>query len=1052
MKKRAGKMISLSLAVALVMTAAPVTVMADENVTASIQTADTENNQDEKTNSENTAENKENSDLENDKTAESEKMEEMVSSSNALAAVSVDESEKTGEENVVEVDGTAYTSLQEAIQNISDGATVKLLEDIALDPPESGKDELNPLMTIDKDITLDLNGKTISWNEEKHNNQFTCTPMFFAIDNAEVTIINDGMIDTDLGTNNSFGINIIHDGTLVIEGGTFTGSTTAVQVQTGTLKIYGGTFKQGKTIEEQAPQFSKYVVNCVDSGWKDGTAKLEIYGGTFCYDFSNNPEGTDTSYVAEGYESVENGDGTYTVQEIVVEVDTFDELQEAVSNPQYRGGRIIITQDIPMEDKLVVDNNVTLEGSSDVTLTGAIELRNGSLKNLTLTNAPGNAILTIGSKDENTIKMDGVTVKYPVTGTSAGTVSVLGGNNADITITDCTFMNEADNDVTEKAPEWSYGLYMNEQGTGSFTFTKSRFDGAFRTMLANINGTVSITDNEFVNSIFSNNSGSTSGSGEEATCITTAKTDVNDFTITGNTFDNAGAFYFQRTAGVTVTGNTFKSDKFEHYVQVSGGAANPLDLTENTFEMGDNDLVIIDVTAAPVKLPVGQKAVNYWAWADTDASVRPEDYSSYVYAYNEDGSVTFYPGTQAAMDAFLNPASGNIGMTKDDTLYVDGELELKQNFTEGQLVVSGDGKLNVSDGVEIADDALAMEPGAKVTGLKKDISDSIEVPDGYKLVVTKDENGEYTYTLQKKSSGGSHSYDGYITVINPKNGTVSVSDDWADEDQKITLTITPDKGYVVDKIEIVDLEGDKIDAKKVEDEDNEYTFRMANCDVTVTVTFKEEGKTEDKEETNETEETDKTEETTTPETVAFSDVSESDWFYKGVSYVVENGMMNGVGENQFAPNAPLTREMLAVVLYNMEKQPESTGVNPFADVKADMWYTDAIVWANANGIVAGYDDSTFGLGDSITREQLAAILYRYAQMKGYDVTEKADLTGYADSAAISGYAVEAMQWANANGIVNGMTATTLAPQGTATRAQVATMLMNFCENVVTKAE
>lgn len=1051
MKKRAGKMISLSLAVALVMTAAPVTVMADENVTASIQTADTENNQDEKTNSENTAENKENSDLENDKTAESEKMEEMVSSSNALAAVSVDESEKTGEENVVEVDGTAYTSLQEAIQNISDGATVKLLEDIALDPPESGKDELNPLMTIDKDITLDLNGKTISWNEEKHNNQFTCTPMFFAIDNAEVTIINDGMIDTDLGTNNSFGINIIHDGTLVIEGGTFTGSTTAVQVQTGTLKIYGGTFKQGKTIEEQAPQFSKYVVNCVDSGWKDGTAKLEIYGGTFCYDFSNNPEGTDTSYVAEGYESVENGDGTYTVQEIVVEVDTFDELQEAVSNPQYRGGRIIITQDIPMEDKLVVDNNVTLEGSSDVTLTGAIELRNGSLKNLTLTNAPGNAILTIGSKDENTIKMDGVTVKYPVTGTSAGTVSVLGGNNADITITDCTFMNEADNDVTEKAPEWSYGLYMNEQGTGSFTFTKSRFDGAFRTMLANINGTVSITDNEFVNSIFSNNSGSTSGSGEEATCITTAKTDVNDFTITGNTFDNAGAFYFQRTAGATVTGNTFKSDKFEHYVQVSGGAANPLDLTENTFEMGDNDLVIIDVTAAPVKLPVGQKAVNYWAWADTDASVRPEDYSSYVYAYNEDGSVTFYPGTQAAMDAFLNPASGNIGMTKDDTLYVDGELELKQNFTEGQLVVSGDGKLNVSDGVEIADDALAMEPGAKVTGLKKDISDSIEVPDGYKLVVTKDENGEYTYTLQKKSSGGSHRYDGYITIINPKNGSVSVSDDWADEDQKITLTITPDKGYVVDKIEIVDAEGDKIDAKKVEDEDNEYTFRMANCDVTVTVTFKEEGKTttEDKEET---EEADKTEETTTPETVAFSDVSESDWFYKGVSYVVENGMMNGVGENQFAPNAPLTREMLAVVLYNMEKQPESTSVNPFADVKADMWYTEAIVWANANGIVAGYDDSTFGLGDSITREQLASILYRYAQMKGYDVTEKADLTGYADSAAISGYAVEAMQWANANGIVNGMTATTLAPQGTATRAQVATMLMNFCENVVTKAE
>lgn len=383
----------------------------------------------------------------------------------------------------------------------------------------------------------------------------------------------------------------------------------------------------------------------------------------------------------------------------------------------------------------------------------------------------------------------------------------------------------------------------------------------------------------------------------------------------------------------------------------------------------------------------------------------------------------------------------------------DAAARGEEIYLEKEITVSKDEVRTFAAGVKFdpSGKKIILEVGGTVNA-KEDIRNVIQVPAGYRLAVSGNETDGFTYTAEKKSSGGSHSYDGYITVINPKNGTVSVSDDWADEDQKITLTITPDKGYVVDKIEIVDLEGDKIDAKKVEDEDNEYTFRMANCDVTVTITFKEEGKTEDKEETNETEETDKTEETTTSETVTFSDVKESDWFYKGVSYVVENGMMNGVGENQFAPNAPLTREMLAVVLYNMEKQPESTGVNPFADVKADMWYTDAIVWANANGIVAGYDDSTFGLGDSITREQLAAILYRYAQMKGYDVTEKADLTGYADSAAISGYAVEAMQWANANGIVNGMTATTLAPQGTATRAQVATMLMSFCENVVTKAE
>lgn len=435
------------------------------------------------------------------------------------------------------------------------------------------------------------------------------------------------------------------------------------------------------------------------------------------------------------------------------------------------------------------------------------------------------------------------------------------------------------------------------------------------------------------------------------------------------------------------------------------------------------------------------------------------------------GDVNFIDTTnnlKQALDLSSMKEEGRVEFLRNNIVYEDGAnvtCQSEKGLILYEAYVEGDDTLYLVDDMTVSEDIIIpkdtvidagqykmiLTAGYSITAYE-DLSGIIQVPAGYRLAVSGNETDGFTYTAEKKSSGGSHSYDGYITVINPKNGTVSVSDDWADEDQKITLTITPDKGYVVDKIEIIDLEGDKIDAKKVEDEDNEYTFRMANCDVTVTVTFKEEGKTETEDTEESTTEETETEETTTSETVTFSDVSESDWFYRGVSYVVENGMMNGVGENQFAPNAPLTREMLAVVLYNMEKQPESTGVNPFADVKADMWYTDAIVWANANGIVAGYDDSTFGLGDSITREQLAAILYRYAQMKGYDVTEKADLTGYADSAAISGYAVEAMQWANANGIVNGMTATTLAPQGTATRAQVATMLMNFCENVVTKAE
>jgi hypothetical protein len=199
------------------------------------------------------------------------------------------------------------------------------------------------------------------------------------------------------------------------------------------------------------------------------------------------------------------------------------------------------------------------------------------------------------------------------------------------------------------------------------------------------------------------------------------------------------------------------------------------------------------------------------------------------------------------------------------------------------------------------------------------------------------------------------------------------------------------------------------------------------------------------------EEPEEVEETEETETISFKDVKENDWFYEAVSYAVENGLMSGMSEDIFAPNTPLTREMLAVVLYNVEGQPESAGVNPFTDVKADIWYTDAILWANENGIVAGYDNGAYGVGDFITREQFAAILYRYAQFKGYDTTQGGmAVREFSDYENISDYARPAMAWAVNAGIMGGMDDGTLMPQGKATRAEAATMLMNFCENMVEK--
>ena len=139
--------------------------------------------------------------------------------------------------------------------------------------------------------------------------------------------------------------------------------------------------------------------------------------------------------------------------------------------------------------------------------------------------------------------------------------------------------------------------------------------------------------------------------------------------------------------------------------------------------------------------------------------------------------------------------------------------------------------------------------------------------------------------------------------------------------------------------------------------------------------------------------------------------------------------------------------MVVAVLYRLDGSP-ATAQASFADVPADAWYADAVAWGEANGVVSGYNEETFGPSDSITREQMAAILYRYAQYKGIDVSAQADLSKYSDADAVSDWANTALSWANAEGLISGMSDTELAPTDTATRAQVASILMRFCENIV----
>ena len=279
-------------------------------------------------------------------------------------------------------------------------------------------------------------------------------------------------------------------------------------------------------------------------------------------------------------------------------------------------------------------------------------------------------------------------------------------------------------------------------------------------------------------------------------------------------------------------------------------------------------------------------------------------------------------------------------------------------------------------------------------------------------------------------AGSTSSSDRYDITKPSKveNGSIKVSDSKAEKGDTVTITVTPDEGYELDKLAVYDEDGDKIDLK--DKGDGKFTFEMPKGDVEIEVSF---ALLED-------------------ETVKadFADVAADAWYADAVQYVYENGMMSGTSETTFSPDLTTTRGMIVTILYRLEGSPDLSNENlgyPYADVDANAYYADAVYWARQNGIVSGMSAEQFAPNNAITREQMAAILYRYAQFKGYDVSAKADLSVYTDAANVGTYATDAMAWANGAQLITGTSQATLTPAGNATRAQVATILMRFCENI-----
>lgn len=358
------------------------------------------------------------------------------------------------------------------------------------------------------------------------------------------------------------------------------------------------------------------------------------------------------------------------------------------------------------------------------------------------------------------------------------------------------------------------------------------------------------------------------------------------------------------------------------------------------------------------------------------------------------------------------------------TLYVvskDTPLNKKTDITIGTLSSKDSFKIKSASQLKLLDEDLNKTEYESLT-----ISEQ-----------TSSSNSSSSGSGSSSSSSSRSSYDVSIRN-NIQNGSIRVSSRSARKGETITITVQAETGYIVDNITVTDNDDKEITVANKGN--NEYTFVMPASNVIVNAKFKA------------TSATIPTAPVVIPPTtenitLPFTDVKESDWFYSAVKYVYEHSMMAGTATNAFSPDMTTTRGMIVTILHRLDNTPVAAPSH-FTDVAENQYYTNAVAWASANGIVSGYGNGNFGPNDIITREQMASILYRYAQYKGYDTDTQNNISNYSDATDVSSYALPAVQWANGVGILSGVTNTTLVPYGSATRAQVSSILMRFCENIV----
>lgn len=951
------------------------------------------------------------------------------------ASVAID----TGTQSSIEVNGEVSFS---AAQEINGVLTIK----------ESGKVTASNIMTV--------NGSAEILGELQNSN--------------ELRIIGDA----DVSGTVTGSINVAPSGTITYKGDTTINSTLTVdgnmlveaEVTVGSsanVTINGSLDVNDKLIEQKAITLGTRAVLTVSNG---ATAELAA-GHNF----------------ASGTTSVENN-GTLKVGDIEYVGDnsisgevnvTTEDYDTVLVIPTGKSASVNLNKAYTIDKKLVVRGTLTID--SYTYISNELNVDGGMVTvDSTLDFAQSSGLLT----GDGQIDVSG-TIYNKNNNNDFGSVSVrmLSGGHVYSTTESIASNITSGQAVTEAAGDGkTYPYTVAYSGSGSFTITKGTVTGGTGTIniatSANANSTVDFsvsTTSGYVidkawyvrygettpNYVYvSGISGSFPMPAEDVTfnvslkkAETPAEPEGDTYTITPTTSAN-GKFVVNATkadAGEVVTITTSPNSGYKvSRVSVTGAVASKFTDNVYTFTM-PNQNVTVSVTFERGDYQVTLTNNNYddgrisLSSGTTTTGRYAEGERVYIYAYpDRDFYVRSLTITRTDNRQTVNYYESS---SSDDVFYFDmpaSDVTVRAYFTDGVYEIAtdidGSGRLtitgedgNVTDVAEEGEEiriTASANNGYRLGDLYVTYTDSDDEDQTIYPEVEYKNNGNVDYywfempeyDVEIYADFGEGDYVAWIDRSDMENGTIRVSPNVADEDDTVSIYVTPDTGYQLDELIVEDEDGHDVTTTSLAS-GTRYTFRMPDSDVTVTATFKSRSYSSN-----------------------FTDVPRYEWYYEAVSYVASEGLMNGVSTTQFNPNGTASRAQIVTILWRLAGEPSAlTGA--FTDVPAGQYYSTAVAWASRQGIVTGVGNNRFEPNSNITREQLAVILYRYAQDAGYTTSASANITGYYDYARVNSYARTAMSWAVGAGLITGTSTTTLSPQDTATRAQVATILMRFCENI-----